>query len=187
MVKVGFIVEGDSELIIIESKAFINFLEANDYELIYPVINAKGGGNLLPDNIEVMVQTLKLQGAEKIFVLTDLEQEVSTQAVKDRISHIDVEEIFVAVKALEAWFLADTWAMRSWLKLGSFIEENPERTQDMPWLRLKEIAKINHAQGPGNKVAFAKKMVNHFNFSITNSATHLNCASATEMITTLKK
>lgn len=186
MVKIGFIVEGDSERIIIESEAFVAFLKRNNYELIFPVINAEGGGNLLPHNIEVMVQTLKNQNAEKIFVLTDLEQEISIQAVKNRISHSEVEEIFIAIKALEAWFLADTNAMRGWLKQGNFFEEDPENTTAMPWLRLKEIARINGSQGPGNKIAFAKKMVKYFGFSITNSATHPNCESATTMITTLE-
>ncbi|WP_339480311.1 hypothetical protein [Pseudomonas sp. RL_5y_Pfl2_73] len=39
MVKVGFIVEGDSEKIVIESADFKAFLQANDFELVNPVVN----------------------------------------------------------------------------------------------------------------------------------------------------
>lgn len=185
MVNIGFIVEGGSEKIIIESQAFNNFLLDNNYTLIKPVIDAQGGGNLLPDNIEVMIQTLKQQNAEKIFVLTDLEEEASPQTVKDRLTNDEVDEIFVAVKALEAWFLADTEAMRLWLKSDDFIEPTPEDTTQMPWLRLKEIAKNNGTNGPGSKIAFAKKMV-RFEFSITNAAAHDNCPSAAELVTALE-
>lgn len=185
MVNIGFIVEGGSEKIIIESQAFNSFLLENNYTLIQPVIDAQGGGNLLPDNIEVMIQTLKKNHAEKICVLTDLEEETSSQVVKDRLANDEVDEIFVAVKALEAWFLADTEAMRRWLKSDDFIELNPEDTTQMPWLRLKEVAKNNNANGPGSKIAFAKKIV-RFDFSITNAAAHDNCPSATELVTTLE-
>ncbi|PTQ87123.1 hypothetical protein [Agitococcus lubricus] len=48
MVKVGFIVEGDTEKLIVESPAFVAWLVANGITLVNPVVNAKGGGNLLP-------------------------------------------------------------------------------------------------------------------------------------------
>ncbi len=51
MVKVGFIVEGDTEKVIVESPAFSAWLTANGITLCHPVIDAKGGGNLLPQNI----------------------------------------------------------------------------------------------------------------------------------------
>ncbi|WP_255557138.1 hypothetical protein [Sodalis sp. dw_96] len=44
MVKVGFIVEGDSERTIIESAIFKQFLKDHDFELVRPVIDAKEGG-----------------------------------------------------------------------------------------------------------------------------------------------
>lgn len=42
MVKVGFIVEGDCEKIIIESPQFKQFLLSCGFELVTPVINAAG-------------------------------------------------------------------------------------------------------------------------------------------------
>ena len=54
-IKVGFIVEGGSEKIIVESPQFGELLNTNGYELVTPVIDAEGGGNLLPQNIDVFI------------------------------------------------------------------------------------------------------------------------------------
>ncbi len=116
MVKVGFIVEGDTELIIVNSPAFIAFLHANDFELVTPVIDAKGGGNLLPKYVDNFVARLKNVGAERICILTDLEDAASVADVQARIAHQDVDISFIAVKAVEAWFLADSEAMKNGLR-----------------------------------------------------------------------
>ncbi|STY90655.1 Uncharacterised protein [Moraxella bovis] len=181
MVKVGFIVEGATEKIIIESDKFKTFLKKNDYELINPVIDAKGGGNLLPENIEPFIKTLQAQQADIIAVLTDLEDEDSVDVVKKRIEHSGIEVIFVAVKAIEAWFLADTEAMKLFLK-DDFIEEYPEKTSDKPFERIKEIIKERNARGVGSKTILAKNMIKHYRFSIENSANHKNCPSAKEFV-----
>lgn len=182
MVRVGFIVEGDSEQIVISSPLFQTFLTRQNHQLVTPVINAKGGGNLLPQNIEVFLSRLKKQDVDKIIVVTDLEGEASADAVRERIGHEEVDVIFVAVKALEAWYLADTEAMRSWLKDEDFFEAQPEQTVDMPWNRLVEVAKLLKTQGPGSKTSFAKKIVKHHHFSIENAANHPDCQSAKEMV-----
>jgi len=182
MVNLGFIVEGDSEKIIIESERFSAFLEQNNFLLVKPVINARGGGNLLPQNIGVFIQTLKKAGVEQICVLTDLEDEGSVDIVRERISNAEVDQIFVAVKALEAWFLADTGAMRQWLGEDGFIESYPENTPDKPWDRLKELVRLYSVRGTGSKVAFANKMVKHFNFDVTHASAHEHCLSAKELV-----
>lgn len=92
-----------------------------------------------------------------IVVLTDLENESGIETVRSRIANENIAVIFVAVKALEAWFLADTETMRAWLDTPDFIEHFPEATPNMPWDRLKQIAQELHKRGPGNKVGFAKK------------------------------
>jgi hypothetical protein len=51
MVKVGFIVEGQTESILLQSPAFNDILRQHNIELIN-VINAEGSGNLLPHSIE---------------------------------------------------------------------------------------------------------------------------------------
>lgn len=186
MVKVGFIVEGETEKIIIESDKFKEFLLNNDYELVTPVIDAKGGGNLLPSNIEPFIKRLKDSQAEMIVVLTDLEDEISVDKVKERIEHSEIKVIFVAVKAIEAWFLADTEAMKSFLKVDNFMEEFPEQTINKPFERIKEIIKEKNARGVGSKIILAKHMIKHHSFSIENSANHPNCPSAKEMIDSFK-
>jgi len=178
MVKVGFIVEGATEKIIIESENFNLWLKSNDIELVSPVMDAKGGGNLLPKYIEPMIAQLKRNDAQHIAVLTDLEHEESVQAVIDRITNDNVNSISVAVKAIEAWFLADTQAMNKWLGKDDFYENEPENTADLPWSRLKQITSDLGLRGPGNKVTFTKKMVNHYGYTIENSSTHANCQSA---------
>ncbi len=84
MVKVGFIVEGDCERIVVESANFTKFLSDCGQELVTPVIDAKGGGNLLPHHIDAFIQVLEMKAVSKIYVLTDLEEEVSADVVRDR-------------------------------------------------------------------------------------------------------
>lgn len=181
MVRIGFIVEGDSEKIVIESEKFREFLSLNGFELVTPVVNAKGGGNLLPQNIEAYLQTLQHKSIQQIMVLTDLEGEASVTDVRTRIAHTDISVIFVAIKALEAWFLSDTDAIRTWLGDTSYTELQPEQTAMMPWDRLKEISAQLGKRGPGNKVGFAKKMV-RYGFCVTRAAQHASCSSARELV-----
>jgi len=181
VVKLGFIVEGGTEKIIIESPRFSEWLNQQGFELINPVIDAEGGGNLLPQNIEPMVKRLNNKQAEHIIILTDLEYEVSVEVVKQRIGNDFTDLIFVAVKAIEAWFLADSQAMQSWLKQEDFYEGKPEETDGMPWNRLNEIAKSLKQRGTGpSKPAFAKKMVQYYDFDVTHAAKHGDCYSAEE-------
>jgi len=183
MVKVGFIVEGDSESIIVNSPAFVSLLQMRGFELITPVINAEGGGNLLPKYVERFVERLQKAGAEKICILTDLEDAVSTDEVRERIFHHKVDISFIAVRAIEAWFLADSPAMKKWLTVEAFNEEHPEATLAMPWNRLKEIANQLSKQGPGgSKAAFARRMVTHYGFTVTQAAKHPGCQSALELV-----
>ena len=85
MVKVGFIVEGDTEKVIVESPAFSAWLTENGITLCHPVIDAEGGGNLLPQNIGPMIARLQQVQVDHIVILTDLEHEVSTTVVRNRI------------------------------------------------------------------------------------------------------
>ena len=181
-IKVGFIVEGGSEKVIVESTQFRDFLDGKGYELVTPVIDAKGGGNLLPQNIESFVARFDVEAVDHIFVLTDLENEPSVDAVRQRIKNESIQFSFVAVKALEAWYLADSAAMNSWLDDADFHEAQPEQTQTMPWDRLKEIATERGKRGPGQKISFAKKITKHPGFSLVHAAQHQNCPSATELV-----
>ncbi len=177
MVRVGFIVEGDSEKIFIESEAFQQWAQAHNIEICERVINAGGGGNLLPQNIGPMMQLIQTYMPDHIVILTDLEDADSVDTVKKRINTIDESLIFVAVKALEAWFLADGEAMSDWLKVD-FYEPNPEETAAMPYEHIKQVAENLDRRGPGNKKAFAKKMTKHHTFQVSRAAAHPACPSA---------
>lgn len=176
--KIGFIVEGDTEKIVIDSENFKQWATQQGIEIYQPVLDAKGGGNLLPQNIEPLIQRLK--DADHIVILTDLEYEASPQAVRDRIGTTHTSLIFIAVKAIEAWFLADTLALKQWLKTD-VSEIYPEKTENMPWERLKELAKDCEQRGIGtSKPAFAKRVTKYYGFSLERAASHPNCPSAKE-------
>lgn len=141
----------------------------------------KVGGNLLPKNIEPFIA--KLSDAERIIVLTDLENEPSVNDVKNRIIHDSVNVVFVAVKALEAWYLADTESMKKLFDDLTFFENSPENTTVMPYEYLKDLVKQRGLRrGLGSKPLLAKKMVKNYHFSIENAAKHPNCFSAKEFI-----
>lgn len=181
MVKIGFIVEGDSEKVLIESQGFKAWARAQGVEVCTPVINAKGGGNLLPHHIQPMLAQFQTSAPDHIVILTDLEDAPSVADVRVRITEQHTNLIFVAVKALEAWFLADTAAMRRWLGEENFVEEFPEATPGMPWDRLKAVAKERGKRGPGlNKVIFAKRMCGALQFGVGEAASHANCQSVKE-------
>lgn len=184
--KVGFIVEGKTEKIIVESAAFRNYLKSKNITLCDPVIDANGNGNLLPRYLVNHIEALKQANSDmdQIVVLTDLEQEISVDDVVNRIScnEIHDELIFVSVKAIESWFLAHTESLSK--ALGSAVDvyiENPESDPDfpqiLPWDLIKKIAKDNSLRGPGRlKTLFAKKMISH-GFDVIDCLNHPNLNS----------
>ena len=193
MVRVGFIVEGDSEKILIGSDMFRKWCEKNGITVVDPIINAQGGGNLLPEFFANYERRLSVTGRpDKIVVLTDREKAPTAAATRRRILCVNkgkgkkIDYVFVSVKAVEAWFLADDRAMSSWLK-ERFHEEKPERTSGTPWERIKEIA-LSKNRGPGsNHLAFARTIIRQHGFSIERAAKHPNCPSVKEFYDTLKE
>lgn len=188
VVKIGFVVEGDTEKLLIESTNFRNWATQHNIEIGIPVINAEGGGNLCPRRIEKYINSCLTQvKPDKLVVLTDLECEPCITQVKQRIGNGRVTKIFVARKAIEAWFLADTQAMRTWLEHTEFFEELPEQTVGMPWERLRDVSKTFLKRDPEGKVLFTRKIINRFSFSIERAATHPNCQSANYFLEKLKE
>ena len=88
MVKIGFICEGETEKIIVESENFQQFLLQNNFEFVN-AIDATGNGNLLPKNIQPFIKILKDDGAEIIFILTDLDIDKCITNTKERINAPD--------------------------------------------------------------------------------------------------
>lgn len=185
MVRVGFIVEGDTEKVLIDSEAFRQWALHHGIQILDPVIDAAGGGNLLPKNIAPLVERLQMLCPDHVAILTDSEGH-SVADVRDRIGTTHTNLVFVAVKAIEAWFLADDKAMAAWLEAPSFHEAAPEATPALPWDRLKDLAHSYGRRGPGaSKVGFAKQMTRHHGFSIAKAASHPACPSATGFQDTL--
>ncbi len=189
MVRVGFVVEGDTEKAFVESVRFSDWLK-NDYglEVVRPVVNAAGGGNLCSRRICDLVKSLKLAyQPEKIVVLADLDPDQCAPCITQRKEIIGTEGIdlvVIARKALESWFLADTAAMRHWTGDKEFYEPEPEdpviepeTRRGMPWERLKQIRNTK-GRGPGEKLPFAKKFITDHHFDLKQAAAHPNCPSA---------
>lgn len=171
MVKLGFIVEGESEKKIIESAAFQNLLVSLDLDKVEKVINADGNGNLLPKYIEPYVVELTRLGAEKIIILADQENSPCITAVKDRIDPDRKYLVVISVKAIEAWFLADTDAISKYFKQNYFCEK-PEDIEK-PFDFCKSENQRIRGRGISDKIIFCKNMLKS-GFTIENAA----CPSA---------
>ena len=179
MVKVGFVVEGRTEKLLIESVTFAKWCESNRIEVKHPVIDAKGGGNLCRKNLEPFIVACKNNTmADHIVVLTDLECDPCITLTKDRIGeHEYLTKVVVSKKAIESWLLADTDAMRRWLGDDGYVYPCPEETPQMPWDEIKSL-RCKENRGPGSsKVLFMKKMLNKQRFSFDKALLHPGCGS----------
>jgi hypothetical protein len=179
VVTIGFIVEGATEKVLIESKSFTDWAKQQGIK-ISRVVNAQGNGNLsfkrLPAKIDELMNGLNMGEPNYIVILTDLECEENTQIVKNRIGTEYTNLIFIAVKAIEAWFLADTEALSQWLKTNVF-EEYPEKTEAMPFERLRELSLHYRQRGISGKLPFTKSFIQKW-FDFERAANHPNCPSA---------
>jgi hypothetical protein len=175
MVKVGFICEGETEKIIVDSADFKNILKLHNLQLVN-AIDATGNGNLLPKNIIPFIESLKDDGAEKIFILTDLDEDVCITKTKERIKAPETVIVIISVKQIEAWFLADSITL-----LKIFAKEfyfNFPEAENTPREKLREIFINETGRGFGDgKPRFAKWIIKE-GFSVSNAANHPNCNSA---------
>lgn len=188
--KISFIVEGACEKSLVESKMFRAWAASNGIEVGNWAVDAKGGGNLLPKNISALISSCRTQNPDHIVVLTDLESDLNCAAVRARINHPDVSFIGVAVKALEAWYLADWTAIDAWLKSRNPSHTinpvaNPEQTVGLPWDEIKSLANAAYGQGPGNKLLFTKNIIEKHGYDISRSAAHANCNSVNDFLQSL--
>ena len=152
LVNLGLVVEGDSEKSFIESKYFNDFAASLNIHICSPVINAKGGGNLISRNIDEHIRNCrKFTKPDRIFVLTDLEHEPCIEAVKQRIGIENADAIIVSRKAIEAWFIADYVVMSKWLK-EDFYHENPEIIEEKPYEFLKSYTTAKNKRGDRKSV-----------------------------------
>jgi hypothetical protein len=186
MVKLGFIAEGASEKIILEHSDFFPYLDRIPVSCIREVIDAKGNGNLLPHNLERHTKILEEKGATVIFILTDLDNDECITHTKSRISPQAGHIVSVSVKAIEAWFLAGTEAMRAYLKDPSFIYDDPEKVIN-PFEEIKSLRLSKLGIGISDKKILANTLVHKMKFSIARAAQHPGCNSAKYFLKMISK
>lgn len=183
MVKVGFICEGDTDKIIVESQKFKDLLKDNSLQFV-KAENARGKYNLEPGKIQPFINNLLDEKAEVIIILTDLDDDINVTKTKERINAPEGMIVIVAKQEVEAWFLADSNMLSKWFK-KNFEFEYPELESD-PRQVLKNLSLINTGRGIwSSKPKFANSMINN-GFSILNAAAHPNCSSAKYFINKLQ-
>ncbi|CAN5423623.1 hypothetical protein BH09BAC4_BH09BAC4_27540 [soil metagenome] len=183
MVKVGFICEGDTERKIIESVAFQQTLTSLGLICIKPIEDADGNGNLLPHNIEPIREKLFAAGANIIFVMTDLDKDANILVTKQRISELPNQIIIIAVKAVEAWFLADS-VLLSGLMSSDIHIDYPEN-EEQPFETIRQLFLSKTGRGVGTKHILATRFIK-YGFTIEKAAQHPNCPSAHYFLTKLQ-
>lgn len=190
--RVGFICEGDTEKMFVETTNFKNYLKKTiGIEIVGDVINAGGNRNLLPANIREHHNRLKRANPDKIIILTDSDGKTRKE-IEDRIKPQNLGHILIlAVQEIEAWFLSDIETLRDVLQKPQFkLKEQPEQIQKPSENTLPQLIKKERNQML-QKVAIAKlflsedskfeKKRKHF-FKIENA----KCNSARTFITQLE-
>jgi hypothetical protein len=185
MVKIGFIVEGGCERIVLRSNAFTQFLQQHRIERVGDVIDLDGKGNLTiaSKRMETQVRLLRDLGASCVVVLRDLDDAPTHEVAKQQVYQAPDVVCCLAVKELEAWFLADSMTLSLLIEPDFFFEfpEEPLKPIDV----LKELRQQHKQRGIGDKKGFASVMVNN-GFTIEAAARHPNCPSAQYFLTTLQ-
>lgn len=177
MVKIGFIVEGDSDAIILRSDRFKNYLRNKGIDFVEEIAYSGGNGNLLPQKLFQFSDFLRGEGATHIIILTDLDEDMCITKTKERIDAPADHTIVVSVKAIESWFLADSKTLSGIFK-KKYHFDLPEQTPNSPFETLKAEFLIHTDRGIGNyKIRLAKRMIRE-GFEINNAASHPNCPSS---------
>ena len=182
--KVGFLCEGNTEVKIVKSNRFQQYLTRVGIEMVVPILDAEGGGNLTPGKSGEYTDLLIANGADRVIILTDLDDDSCISLTKSRITTSDNIIVIVAVRQIEAWFLADSNTLSHLLK-ENFEFERPEEEAD-PFETLKNIFLTRYNRGIGGKDIFTRRMLK-YGFSIENAAQHPNCPSAAYFLKKLKQ
>ncbi len=185
MVKVGFICEGRTEKMILDSPQFRELLVSLQIQIIEEVIDVKGNGNLLPKHLPEQSQALLDKGAEHIVLLTDRDAEPCITTVKNRVLPPSKHSLVVAVQQVESWFLADNMAMRELLNDDAFVCNAPESYSE-PFEEIRDLLVSKTGRGIPTKRLLARRLLNHHHFSIARAAEHPNCPSAKYFVDKLR-
>lgn len=197
MVSVAFIVEGHTEVELLSSHYFRHWLQQKCGITMIgnpKTSNCKGNGNMCTVKLENLARIIKkAYKPDYIVVLADLDPNDQIKCITRRkqfIGEKSVDLIIVARNSIEAWFLADTKAMQSWLGKESenFREAEPE-IHINSWERLEKYAKAYKAKLPpnGSKKDFARLFIQKHQFDLERAASHKNCPSAKYCVEKLKQ
>lgn len=183
MVKVGFIGEGKTEQIVLESASFQQWLQQHGIERVGTVIDADGSGNLLPDRVGPLRTELLGYRADLIVILTDMDNDQSVTITKQRIGERTDQVVIVAVKKIESWFLADGLTL-SHLTNAPVNIDSPE-SADNPFETIQQLFLSETGRGIGAKPMLARRMIK-YGFTVERAAQHPNCPSASYFLTKLQ-
>lgn len=183
MVKIGLLVEGHCEEMILSSDAFTRFLTDCGLKLVDRIINVRGKNNLNTSVAHSQAQILRDQGAQWIVVLRDLDELENKEAARKEVIDGDDVLVYVAIKELEAWFLADSETISKIFKTN-FFHEWPEQ-EVKPIDHLKALSMRYRDRGIDDKRKFTNLMLNN-GFTVENAANHPNCPSARYFLDKLK-
>ncbi len=184
MLKLGFIVEGKTEQIILESENFRQILENLELDYVEDVIDADGCGNVLPRNSDDEIESLLKQGATRILILTDQEGAPCITSVKQRVDPDGNNIVVIAVKAFEAWFLADTSAISTFMKHNLQCDKPEGISKPFEFIKTERLRLAG--RGVRSKRLLYSRMLRS-GFSIENAAHHPNCPSAKYFLNQLKQ
>lgn len=186
MVQVGFICEGYTEQILLQSDFFKDFLHSINIDPL-PIINAEGSANLLPHNIVSYITRLEHLGAQRIVILTDLDDDKCITLTKDRVSARPIDIVVIAVKKIESWFLACTPALRQLLGDPGYNYDQPEEVID-PFETINGLLVKYTNRGIGKKTAGKIKLATRMiacGFDFIKASEHPNCPSVRYFVTQL--
>ena len=187
MVKVGFLVEGDTEKKIILSNNFKAYCQSQNIDILPSILPTKGqrGKDVFKnkEKIEAFIKILRDNGAEYIFVIRDLEDLTCVVEARNEIASDKVIKVII-VKAIESWFIADTKAISSYFEQDFYYHDSPESIEN-PFDFLKQQSIDIKKRGISDKLIFAGIMLKN-GFSIENAAIHPNCLSAKYFIKKLE-
>ena len=190
MVRVGFIVEGTSDFIILKSDRFQNLLKYElEIETDESLINIARSRSRLKKNFVSLVRNLQKQNVDYIFTLVDQDDKEEQkknrgyrppdcpivvvneiQNFRDNRNHIFEENSFVIMtREMEAWFLADD-------NLNLNYDGNPEEI-----LNPSDI--VSEQLGTSSHVKIANKLKDKF--SLVRAAE--NSRSAKRFLDKLKE
>ena len=176
MVKIAFLVEGQTEEILINHLNSIGWFEQFGIEIIAN-INVEGNGNFCSHNIKKFISQANTLNPDKIIILTDLECDPCIESTKSRLGDCQDCVVVVTKKAIESWILADTQLMRKLTKNEEFYYEFPESTASLPLDEIKNILNNHNARGVGpSKPRFVSRAIRD-GFDINNISNHPNLQS----------